>query len=227
MCLPLQVTSGQVRATADVEPHFLHAAVDTISVTVEVPGRRIPFATSIESLQRVRRGARSAWEQVYQWHGNDGSRTADTLWFDAVTLQPLENHRHNGIHDAVTVFGPSSAHTRLTPHGGTEQVSDTTVAGPLYASGELAALIRAAPLAPNYAARYNLYYGPPRLVRSAPLRVVGAETMAARSGKMIDCWVVDAALTEGLNTFYISKVGHRVVRLVNHEDPTAAFVFTR
>jgi hypothetical protein len=34
-------------------------------------------------------------------------------------------------------------------------------------------------------------------------------------------------LTEGLNTFYISKVDRRVIRLVNHEDPSAAFVFTR
>ena len=207
---------------------LLRAAVDTVAVTVEMPGRVVPFATAIESLRRVRRAGRDAWEQSYQWFGNDGSRTADTLWFDAVTLVPLENHRHNGAHDATTIFRPSGASTRLTPRGGSEQVSDTSVAGPLFASGEFAALIRSAPLSDAFATTYALYYGPPRAsVRPGPFRVVRSETIKSRSGMAVECWVVDAALSEGLNTFYISKADRRVVRLVNHEDPNAAFVFTR
>jgi hypothetical protein len=220
-------TVAQSTHPAALDPARLQPAVDTVAVTVEVPGRTIPFATAIESLRRVTRGGRAAWEQVYQWHGNDGSRTADTLWFDAATLQPLENHRHNGAHDAVTVFARGTVHTRLVPSGGVAQVTDTTIAAPLFASGQLAALIRASPLASGYAATYQLYYGPPRAVRTAPFRVVGSEVVRARNGAMIDCWVVDANLSEGLNTFYVSKAGHRVVRLVNHEDPNAAFVFTR
>jgi hypothetical protein len=39
--------------------------------------------------------------------------------------------------------------------------------------------------------------------------------------------VVDAPLSEGLNTFFVSKRDRRVVRLVNHEDPSAAFVFSK
>ena len=65
------------------------------------------------------------------------------------------------------------------------------------------------------------------VVRPAPFRVVRSETVRTRGGATVDCWVVDADLSEGLNTFYVSKADHRVVRLVNHEDPTAAFVFTR
>ena len=72
---------------------------------------RITFATAVQSLRRTTRAGRPVWEQVYQWFGNDGSRTADTLWLDAATLRPVENHRHNGAHDAVTVFSGSTART--------------------------------------------------------------------------------------------------------------------
>jgi hypothetical protein len=147
---------------------------------------------------------------------------------DAVSLAPIENHRHNGLQDAVTIFDRSAAHTRYTPTGKTEQRADTSVSGALYASGAIEALIRTAPLAPGYGAFYTLYYGPPgRLARPATFRVARSENVAGRDGKTAECWVVDAPLSEGLNTFYVRKSDHRVVRLVNHEDPTAAFVFSR
>ena len=107
-------------------------------------------------------------------------------------------------------------------------MSDTIIAGPLFASGELAALIRASPLSTGFAASYQLYYGPPRTpIRPGSFHVTGSATVKSRVGKSVECWVVDAPLSEGLNTFYISKSDRRVIRLVNHEDPTAAFVFTR
>jgi hypothetical protein len=123
------------------------------------------------------------------------------------------------------VYAGSAVHTRLVPRGGTEQVTDTMVGSPLYASGQLASLIRASPLTDGYAATYTLFYGPPRAVRTAPFRVVRSEVVRTRNGSMVDCWVVDANLSEGLNTFYVSKTDRRVIRLVNHEDPNAAFVF--
>ena len=131
------------------------------------------------------------------------------LWIDAQTLAPMENHRHNGLQDGVTTFERSAAHTRYTPRGKTEQRADTSVSGPLFASGELEELIRAAPLAPGYGAAYTLYYGPPRqLARPATFKVVGSEIVAGRDGTSVDCWVVDAPLSEGLNTFFVSKVDH-------------------
>jgi hypothetical protein len=226
--LPLSGVAAQSSSAAPLNAGLLLPGTDTIAVTVEMPGRVIPFATAVESLRRVRRAGVEMFEQSYQWFGNDGSRTADTLWVNARTLLPVENHRHNGAHDAMTVFRPSGAHTRLTPPGGSEQVSDTSIAGPLFASGELAPIIRASPLAAGFAATYALYYGPPRTsVRTGPFRVVGSETIKSRAGQSVECWVVDAALSEGLNRFYISKADRRVVKLVNHEDPKAAFVFTR
>lgn len=227
LATPLGRAAAQGTVPTGLDPARLRPAADTVAVTVEVPGRTIPFATALESLRRVTRAGHPAWEQVYQWYGNDGSRTADTLWFDATTLRPIENHRHNGVHDAEIVYAGSAVHTRLVPRGGTEQVTDTMIASPLFASGELAALIRASPLREGYAATYPLYYGPPRAVRPAPIRVVRSEMARTRNGSMVDCWVVDANLSEGLNTFYVSKADHRVIRLVNHEDPNAAFVFTR
>jgi hypothetical protein len=226
--LRISNAGAQDKHISPLDPRLLLAGTDTVAVTVEIPGRIVPFATAVESLRRVRRGGAAAFEQSYQWFGKDGSRTADTLWLDARTLLPLENHRHNGAHDASTIFRPSGARTRLTPKGGSEQITDTSIAGPLFASGEIAAIIRASPLAVGFAATYALYYGPLRTpVRPGPFRVTGSETVKSRAGQPVECWVVDAALSEGLNTFYIAKADRRVVRLVNHEDPSAAFVFTR
>jgi hypothetical protein len=221
---PLLAQSGDAVSAE----RFLRSANDTIAVTVETQGRVIPFATAFRSLHRVTRAGRSAIELTYQWRGNDGSATADTLWIDARTLAPIENHRHNGLQDGVTTFDGSSAHTRYTAKGKGEQRADTTVVGPLHASGELEDLIRSSPLALGYNGAYTLYYGPPgRLARPATFRVVRSETVAGRNGKAIECWVVDAPLSEGLNTFFVSKADRRVIRLVNHEDPRAAFIFTR
>jgi hypothetical protein len=207
---------------------YITGAVDTIAITVETQRGAVPVATAVASVRQTRHLRVASWELTYQWLGNDGSRTADTLWVDQKSLMPLENHRHNGILDGVTVFERSAAHTRYTPRGETERRADTTVVGPLYASGELEILIRSATLRAGYSARYTLYYGPPgQLARPASVRVVRSETIVDRSGKSVECWVVDAPLSEGLNTFYVSKVDHRVIRLVNHEDPNAAFVFNR
>lgn len=225
----LAAAPSQAQSRAALHPErFLQPATDTITVTVETQGRVIPFATAFRSVRRVTHGNRSSLELTYRWRGNDGSTTADTLWVDARTLAPIENHRHNGFQDATTTFDGSSAHTKYTAKGKAEQQADTTVAGPLYASGELEDLIRTSPLAIDYAAAYTLYYGPPgRLARPATFRVVRTDTITARNGKPVECWVVDAPLSEGLNTFFVSKTDRRVVRLVNHEDPGAAFVFTR
>lgn len=229
--LSLVLALAEVRAQSNIAPapaRFLVPTTDTIAVTVEAQGRVIPFATAFRSLRRVTRNNRAAVELTYQWRGNDGSSTADTLWINAQSLAPIENHRHNGLQDAVTIFDASSAQTRYTPRGKSELQADTTVAGQLYASGELEDLIRSSPLAARYSGAYTLYYGPPgRLVRPATFRVVRSETITARNGQPVECWVVDAPLTEGLNTFFISKADRRVMRLVNHEDPSAVFVFTR
>lgn len=218
---------AQVHVTAN-PGRYLQPVTDTIAVTVETRGRVIPFATALRSVRHVTFGKRPAMQLTYQWRGNDGSTTADTLWIDAATLLPIENHRHNRLHDARTTFDGSSARTRYTPRGKTEQRADTTVVGPLYASGELEELIRTAPLGVGYSAAYTLYYGPPgKLARPATFKVVRSETILGRNGKPVECWVVDAPLSEGLNTFFVSKGDRRVVRLVNHEDPSAAFVFSK
>jgi hypothetical protein len=138
----------------------------------------------------------------------------------------MEEHRHNLEQDAKAVYAGRAVRTRMVPRGGAEQVADTTLAAPIFASGELAALIQASPLRAGFAATYTLYYGPPHAVRAAPFRVVRSEMVRTRNGSMIDCWVVDANLSDGLNTFFVSKADHRVIRLVNHEDPNAAFVFS-
>lgn len=214
---------------AQLDPsRFLRSGVDTIAVVVEMPGRSIPFATAIYSLRMTTRGGRAAWERSYRWLGNDGSRTADTLWFDAHSLAPIENHRHNSVQDAVTRFQASSAQTHYSSQGNAEQLADTTVAGPLYASGEFEELIGSSPLAIGYGAAYTLYYGPPRqLARLATFKVVRSDTTSGKDGKKVECWVVDASLSEGKSTFFVGKADRRVVRLVNHEDPSAAFIFLK
>ena len=229
LTLILLATVARAQSNRSIALQFFVPAVDTIAVTVEAQGRVIPFATAYRSVRRVQRAGRDVAELTYRWLGNDGSATADTLWVDAKDLTPVENHRHNGIHDAVTAFEGSTARTRFTAKARPgEQHADTTVSGPLYASGELEDLIRLAPLTSGYVGNYTLYYGPPgRLARQATFRVVRSESIAGRDGRQVECWVVDAPLSEGPNTFFISKSSRRVVRLVNHEDPSAAFVFTR
>jgi hypothetical protein len=208
---------------------LLTAGTDTLTVTVEQPGRVFPVAHAVQSLKRVQRNNIAAWEQVYRWYGTNGDSTADTLWYAVSGLRPLENHRHNSLHDAVTVFGHSSARTILVPRSGTgREVSDTSITNPLYASGEIESIVRASPLRMGYRAQYNLYYGGgPGSVRSGPFEVVRTETVKTRGGRDVECWVVDAALSEGLNTFWIDKKTRELVKLENHEDPTAAFVFRR
>ena len=221
--------AAQAQSAHRIPPgQLLRPTTDTIAVTVEVQGRSIPFATAFHGIRHATRNNQAAWELTYRWLGNDGSATADTLWVDAITLEPIENHRHNGLQDGVTVFRGTSAHTRYTPKGTSEQHVDTTVQGLLHASGELEELIRTSPLAVGYRAAYTLYYGPPgQLVRPATFRVVRSQVVSGRDGKAVDCWVVDAPLSAGLNTFFVSKGDHRVVRLENHEDPSATFVFVR
>src|SRR5436190_23697659 len=85
-------------------------ATDTIAVTVEFRDKKLPMATAIKSLRPTTRAGRQAVELTYQWRRNDGSATADTVWIDAQTLAPIENHRHNGLQDGVTTFERSSAH---------------------------------------------------------------------------------------------------------------------
>lgn len=221
--------AAQAQSAQRIHPgQFLRPSTDTIAVTVEAQGHSMPFATAFHALHRTTRNMRPAWELTYRWLGNDGSATADTLWVDAVTLAPIENHRHNGLQNGVTWFSGASAHTRYTLKGKAEQHADTTVQGPLHASGELEELIRTSPLAVGYHAAYTLYYGPPgRLARPATFRVARSQVVSDRNGKAVDCWVVDAPLSEGLNTFFVSKADHRVVRLENHEDPSATFVFVK
>lgn len=221
--------AAQAQSSQRIPPgQLLRPTTDTISVTVEVQGRSIPFATAFHALRHTKRNKQAVWELTYRWLGNDGSATADTLWVDAITLAPVENHRHNGLQDGATVFSGASAHTRYTPRGKSELHADTTVQGLLHASGELEELIRTSPLAVGYRAAYTLYYGPPgQLARPATFRVARSQVVAGRDGKAVDCWVVDAPLSAGLNTFFVSKGDHRVVRLENHEDPSATFVFLR
>jgi len=219
---------GQTSKGGELNGRLLTPGVDTLAVTVEQPGRVVPVAVAVQSLKRVKRNKVDAWEQVYRWHGNNGDSTADTLWYRFSDLRPLENHRHNSLHDAVTVFAPSSAHTVLIPRSGGREVSDTSIAGPLYASGEIEAIIRTSPLRPGYKAGYNLYYGGGEgSVRPGPFEVVRSEMLKTRGGQTVECWVVDAKLSEGLNTFWIDKKTRKLVKLENHEDPTAAFVFRR
>jgi hypothetical protein len=213
-------------SNSELKGKLLVAGIDTLAVTVEQQGRSFPVATAIQSMRRVRRGTTEAWEQTYRWYGQNGDSTADTLWYDASNLKPLENHRHNSLHDAVTVFRPSSAHTDLTPHGGAKEASDTTIQGPLYASGEIESIIRASPLRVGYKGQYNLYYGGPLGVHPASFEVVRSERTTMRNGEAVECWVVDA-MTVALNTFWIDKKTRKLLKLVNHEDPTAAFVFRR
>jgi hypothetical protein len=221
--------AAQAQSAQHIPPgKLLRPTTDTIAVTVEVQGRSIPFATAFHRLRHTTRNNQAAWELTYRWLGNDGSVTADTLWVDAMTLAPIENHRHNGLQDGVTKFSGASAHTRYVAKGKPKQHADTTVQGLLHASGELEELIRASPLAVGYRAAYTLYYGPPgQLARHATFRVVRSQVVSGREGKAVDCWVVDAPLSAGLNTFFVSKADHRVVRLENHEDPSATFVFLR
>jgi hypothetical protein len=207
---------------------LLKPGIDTLAVSVEQPGRVVPVAIAIQSLKRGKRNNLEAWEQVYRWYGNRGDSTADTLWYAVSNLRPIENRRHNSLHDAVTVFSSSSARTVLMPRSGGREVSDTSITGPLYASGEFESIIRASPLRLGYKAQYNLYYGGgTKSVRPGPFEVVRAETIATRSGQNVECWVVDAKLSEGLNTFWIDKTTRKLVKLENHEDPTAAFVFRK
>lgn len=224
------VASSQVAAqtshSAKLNGRLLDAGVDTLFVTVEQPGRVVPVAVAVQSLRRVKKNGVDAWEQTYQWHGTRGDSTADTLWYALSNLTPIENHRHNGIEDAVTEFHTSSAHTVSIARSGTRAVSDTSIAGPLYASGEFESIIRASPLSQGYRARYNLYYGG-RSIRSGPFEVVRSERVTRRDGQNVECWVVDAELSEGLNRFWIDKKTRKLVKLENHEDPTAAFVFRR
>jgi hypothetical protein len=218
---------GQSRVEA-LNGALLTASVDTLAVTVEQPGRVVPVAVAVQSLKRVKRANVDAWEQIYRWYGNNGDSSADTLWYTVSNLRPIENHRHNSVHDAVTVFGPSSAHTVLIPRSGGRQVSDTAISALLYASGEFESIVRVSPLRPGYKAQYNLYYGGgTRSVRPGPFEVVRTETIKTRGGHDIECWVVDAKLSEALNTFWIDKKTRKLVKLENHEDPTAAFVFRR
>ena len=214
-------------SNSELKGKLLVAGVDTLAVTVEQQGRSFPVATAVQSLRRVKRGPTDAWEQTYRWYGQNGDSTADTLWYDASNLKPIENHRHNSLHDAVTVFGPSSARTDLTPRGGASEASDTTIRGPLYASGEIESIIRASPLRANYKAQYDLYYGGPLGVRTGSFEVVRSDRTTTRNGESVECWVVDAKLNGVLNTFWIDKKNRKLVKLVNHEDPAAEFVFRR
>jgi hypothetical protein len=219
---------GQTQEVGELDGRFLTPGVDTLAVTVEQPGRVVPVAIAVQSLRRVKRNNVEAWEQSYRWYGNNGDSTADTLWYAFSNLRPIENHRHNSLHDAVTVFAPSLAHTVLIPRSGGRQVSDTSITGPLYASGEFESIVRTSPLRQGYRAQYNLYYGGGnRSVRPGPFEVMRTETITTRSGQRVECWVVDAKLSEGLNTFWIDKKSRKLVKLENHEDPTAAFVFRR
>lgn len=211
--------------TQAIQPQHLRPSTDTIEVTAELPGRSIPIATAIQSLRRETRAGRATWRQVYQWRGKDGSRTADTLWFDARTLAPVEHRRHNAAMDAVTTFSPGRARTRTVPKSGKPVVHDTTVAGALYASGQLDALLRAAPLAEGFGATYRLYYGPPAPVRAARVSVARSATITTRAGRAVECWVVEALLPEGRNVVYIARADRRTLRLENFEDPKAMFLF--
>jgi hypothetical protein len=151
LTIPLSASQlfAQGRRVEALDGGLLTPGIDTLAVTVEQPGRVVPVAVAIHSLKRVNRNNLAAWEQVYRWHGKNGDSTADTLWYAVSNLKPIENHRHNSLHDAVTVFASSSAHTVLIPRSGERQIRDTSITGPLYASGEFESIIRASPLRPG------------------------------------------------------------------------------
>lgn len=93
--VPSLCNGQQTRATIAVS--LLRPSADTIAVTVETQGRVIPFATAFRSVRAARFRDMDVFEMTYQWRGNDGSSTADTLWVAAKDLAPIENHRHNGL----------------------------------------------------------------------------------------------------------------------------------
>ena len=51
------------------------------------------------------------------------------------------------------------------------------------------------------------------------------ESIADRRGAIVDCWVVEAVLAEGLNEVYISTDDRRLVRVRNAADPAATVIF--
>ena len=216
---------GQATATGPLT-QYLKPGVDTIAVTAAAGGDPIPYATASRSVRSVRHAGKASLEITFRFIATSGIKRADTIWVDPTSLAPFESRLHNNVFDAVTVFEGSAIHTRIAPRGQAEHRIDTTVVGTLYSAEEYTELIVTAPLATGYSHTYDLYYGIPGYqVRRGTFRVLRTESVADRRGSVVDCWVVEAVLAEGLNQVYISVDDRRLVRVVNNADPAATIVF--
>jgi hypothetical protein len=216
---------GQAQATAPLT-QYLTPRVDTVAATASAGDQVVPFGTAYRTVRAVRHAGKASLQITFRFVGKNEIRRADTIWVDPASLAPFESRLHNGVFDAVTVFEGSAIHTRITPHGQAEHRIDTTVVGTLYSAEEYTELILTAPLANGYQHTYDLYYGIPGYqVRRGTFRVLRTESVADRHGSVVDCWVVEAVLAEGLNQVYISVDDRRLVRVVNNADPRATIVF--
>ena len=216
---------GQATAPSPLA-QYLKPSVDTVTVTAERGDQVIPFGTAYRSVRTVRHAGKASLEITFRFSAKNGIKRADTIWVEPTSLAPIESRLHNGVFEAVTVFEGSAIHTRITPRGQAERRMDTTVVGTLYSAEEYAELILTAPLATGYGHTYDLYYGIPGYqVRRGTFRVLRTESIADRRGAIVDCWVVEAVLAEGLNEVYISTDDRRLVRVRNAADPAATVIF--
>jgi hypothetical protein len=202
-------------------------ATDTMTVTHLVNGRPDTTAFFVQTFRATTYRSRDAWEQVFTWHGRDGSLSVDTMYFSRDSLLPLGQLRHNPRQDVVVTYDGARIHVVDQPKGGAESVTDTTLAVAPFSSAQFDVVVRALPLAAGYRTRVPFYYVGTIGLRSTPVHVVGEERIRASDGSEVDCWLVDLEGVGVRSRFWISKDTRLFYRLVDTGDPSGEWSFSR
>ncbi len=198
-----------------VDGRLLREGVDTFNVSFagEILGR------GIISRARVVAANREQLLQVYSWSLGFGGRIVDSLFSDATSLRSLRQVRVVGDTTIEVTYRGDSVHVETRPSADSTARRSLALAGGVYSSAALDALVAGLPLTENFEAQLRFYYAPPsdRGVEQISVQVAATDRVRDRSGRDRDAWVVLAETAGGGTVYWIDKDTRSVLKFDTKE----------
>jgi hypothetical protein len=148
-----------------------------------------------------------------QVHDSD-SPSHLTARYDASSLRPISMRVETPGATMGFAFGPQSFTEIDSSAAGPPMQSSGGIPAGAYTSESLDLLVRALPLADGYRTTARLALPMLRRVETIGVRVDGRDTVAARSGRVVECWRVAVTSERAPTTwFWVARPSRQLIRI--------------
>jgi len=209
-------------ALGAVDGRLIALGTDTMDIT-EIEGGQERAAG--EAISTVRELPGGQLELVYEVLNSDGARGAVVRTrLTRADLLPIEEVHDFAGGELITLrYTPAGVITERRGRGGRVVPTRPDPQGRgAYSSAVIDLVLRALPLTAGFRAELPVYMmGLGRRV-SLPVRVTGEEGVSTRSGRVVDCWRVEADFPgpgPATAQMWIAKDSRELVRVLSHEGP--------